>query len=117
LIKIVIKLAVAALVANAAFHLMTAYVAYYKFTDAVQQTTQYSSDKSLDQLRTRIAEIAAEHDVPVGQDDFTLTREERHTVVDGSYTRIVDFAPGYSRPWRFAFHTDTYTPEVRPGDR
>jgi hypothetical protein len=115
--KLIIKLAVVAIVANAAYHLMIAYVSYYKFTDAVQQTTQYGGDKSLDELRTRIAELAAEHDVPVGRDDFTLTREERHTIVDGSYRRIVDFAPGISRPWRFAFHTDTYTPEVRQGGR
>ena len=109
MIKLIIKLGIVALLANAAFHLGTANLAYYKFTDAIQQTTLFGNDKSLDRLRARIVEIAAEYDVPVGQDDFTLTRENLHTVVDGSYTRTIDFVPGYSRPWRFSFHTDTFS--------
>ena len=109
MIKLIIKLAIVALLANAAFHVMTAYMAYYKFSDAVQQTTLFGNDKSLERLRARIAEIATEYDLPIGQDDFTLTRDNFHTIVDGSYTRTIDLFPGYSRPWRFAFHTDTFS--------
>ena len=67
MIKLVIKLAIVALVANAAWHTMVAYTSFYKFKDAVQQTTQFGSDKSIDLL------------------------------------------PGYSQPWTFEIHTDTFS--------
>jgi hypothetical protein len=109
LIKLIIKLAIVGLLANGAFHVLSAYLAYYKFTDAVQQTTQFGGEKSLDALRARVVELAGQYDLPIGQNDFTLTRESFHTVVDGSYTRTIDLVPGYSRPWRFTFHTDTFS--------
>jgi len=41
MLKLLIKLALAALVANAAYRLGTAYLSYYRFTDAVAQTAQF----------------------------------------------------------------------------
>ena len=109
MIKLIIKLAIVALVANAAWHLMTAYTSFYKFKDAVQQTTQFGNDKSLDQLKTRVLALASDYDVPLNEDDFTLRRETLHTIVDGAYTKTIDLAPGYSRPWKFEFHIDTFS--------
>ena len=114
--KLLIKLAIVALVANAAWHLMTAYTSYYKFKDAVQQTTQFGNDKSLDQLRTRILNLANDYDLPLGEDDFTVRRETLHTIVEGAYVKTIDLLPGYSRPWRFEFHTDTFS-EAPMGER
>ena len=109
MIKLILKLAIVALLANAAWHLATAYLAFYKFKDAVQQTTLFGNDKSVERLRARIVELAGDYDLPIGQDDFTLTRENFHTIVDGSYTRPIDLMPGYVRPWTFTFHTDTFS--------
>jgi hypothetical protein len=109
LIKLAIKLAIVALIANAAWHLMTAYTAYYKFKDAVQQTTQFGNDKSLDRLKTRVLALAADYDIPLGEDDVKIRRETLHTIVDGSYVKTIDLLPGYSRPWTFEIHTDTFS--------
>jgi hypothetical protein len=116
LIKLVVKLAIVALIANAAWHLMTAYTSYYKFKDAVQQTTQFGNDKSLDQLKARVLALAGDYDLPLHEDDFTVRRETLHTIVDGAYTTTIDLLPGYSRPWRFEFHTDTFS-EAPMGER
>lgn len=109
MIKLALKLAIVALVANAAWHLMTAYTSYYKFKDAVQQTTQFGNDKSIDQLRARVLGLASDYDLPLGEDDFTIRRETLHTIVDGAYLANIDLLPGYSKPWRFEFHTDTFS--------
>jgi len=109
LIKLVVKLAIVALAANAAWHVMTAYAAHYKFTDAVQQTTLFGNDKSVERLKARVLELAVEYDLPIGEDEFTLTRDNYHTIVDGSYTRKVDLLPNYSRDWSFTFHVDTFS--------
>jgi hypothetical protein len=108
LIKGILKLAVAALIANAAWRLGSAYMSFYKFKDAVQETTQYDSERSDEQLRQRIQELAAQYDVPMTPDGFTIRRSDYHTLVDGSYTQKVDIIPGYPYPWAFSFHTDTF---------
>jgi len=108
-IKLLIKLAIVALVANAVWHVMVAYTSYYKFKDAVQQTTQFGNDKNLDQLRARVVQLAADYDLPLGEDEVTVRREMLHTIVDGSYVKSIDLLPGYTRPWTFTFHTDTFS--------
>ncbi len=109
MIKLLLKLAIVALVANAAWHLMGAYASYYKFKDAVQQTTLFGNDKTVEQLKARVLALAADYDLPIGEDDVTVTREQLRTKVDGSYTTVIQLAPGYSRPWTFEFHTDTFS--------
>ena len=107
MIKLVIKLAIVALVANAVWHTMVAYTSYYKFKDAVQQTTQFGTEKSIDQLKLRIVALASDHDLPLSEDDLTIRRDGLHTIVDGSYSKAIDLLPGYSQPWTFEIHTDT----------
>ena len=109
MIKLLIKLAIVALVANAAFHIMVAYTSYYRFKDAVQQTTQFGNDKSIEQIKARVLSLASDYDLPISEDDVTVKREQLHTLVDGAFTKTLDLLPGYSRPWTFEFHTDTFS--------
>jgi len=108
-IKLAIKLAIVALLANAAWHLMAAYTSYYKFKDAVQQATLFGNDKSVEQIKTRVLALASDYDVPLRESDVTVRRDQLHTFVDGAYTKNLDLLPGYSRPWSFEFHTDTFS--------
>jgi hypothetical protein len=109
LIKLLLKLVIVALVANAAWHVMTVYTSYYKFKDSVQQTTQFGNDKSIEQLKARILALASDYDLPIGEDDVAIRREGNHTFVDASYSKSIDLAPGYTQPWTFEVHTDTFS--------
>jgi hypothetical protein len=117
-LKFILKLLIAALIANAAWHVMSAYMSYWKFKDAVTQTTQFGNDKSVPTLKNRILQLATDYDLPIDENDFTVTRsrESLHTVVDGSYTRDVELVPGYSRPWPFPFHVDTFSDAPMTGE-
>jgi hypothetical protein len=108
-IKLAIKLAIVALLANAAWHLMAVYISDYKFKDAVQQATLFGNDKSVEQIKTRVLALAADYDVPLRESDVTVRRDQLHTFVDGAYTKNLDLFPGYSRPWSFELHTDTFS--------
>ena len=116
--KFLFKLLIAALIANAAWHVMSAYMSYWKFKDAVAQTTQFGNDKSVATIKNRILQLATDYDLPVDDDDFTVTRsrESLHTIVDGSFTRDVELVPGYSRPWPFPFHVDTFSDAPLTGE-
>jgi hypothetical protein len=107
LIKLIIKLAVVALIANATWRVGNAYVAHYKFTDSVQQAALFRGNKTDDVLRLRIFDIASDYDIPLTDGDMTLTTQEHRTKVDGNYTRIIELVPGYTYPWEFTFHIDT----------
>jgi hypothetical protein len=107
--KTLIKLALVALVANATWHVWGVYAAHFKFKDAVQSLAQYGSGQSESELRQRILELAAQYDVPITDSSFTITRQEKHTIVDGAYSRPIDLAPGFSSPWTFNWHIDVVT--------
>jgi hypothetical protein len=107
--KTLLKLALVALIANATWHLWGVYASHFKFKDAVQSLAQYGADKSEEEVRERILTLAAEYDVPITSENFTLSRKEKHTIIDGAYTRPVDLAPGFTYPWSFSWHVDTFT--------
>jgi len=107
LIKLILKLAVVALVANASWRVGGAYVSHYKFQDSVEQAALFRGSKTDDVLRRRIFEPASDFDIPVTDDQVTLTTLAHHTIVDGCYTRIIELAPGFTYPWEFTFHVDT----------
>jgi hypothetical protein len=107
--KTLLKLALVALVANATWRIGTAYVSHYRFKDSVQSTAQFRGRKSDQQIRDRILELAGEFDVPVTEQSLTLRADEHHTIVDASYERPIDILPGFTYPWRFTVHIDTFT--------
>jgi hypothetical protein len=106
--KLIVKFLIVALVANAAWHLLIAYTAHYRFKDSVEESAQYGIDLSDDRLRQRVVDLMVQFDIPADADSFTLRREDTHTIIDGSYTRTIDLVPGYSRRWPFSWHVDTY---------
>ena len=115
--KVLIKLAIVALLANATWHLWGVYAAHFKFKDAVQSASQFNGLRSEQELQSRILELATQYDVPVTETNFTLRREQNHTIIDGSYLRQVEFLPGFRFPLTFNWHVDTFTVTGAPNER
>src|SRR3954454_18867897 len=102
MVKLIVKLALAALLANAAWRLGAAYLSFYRFTDAVTQAVQFMPERARVDLPGRIVQLASQYDVPLSVNDFTVERDARnHTIIDGSYKQAVDLAPGYKYDWPF----------------
>src|SRR5262245_10914302 len=111
MLKLLIKLALAALVANAAWRLGSAYVTFYRFQDAVSEAVLFSGRKTDVELQQRVSDLASQYDIPVAPDGFSVRRnDQNHTFVDGSYVQPVDLLPGYPYPWTFSVHVDVLTP-------
>ena len=107
MISQLIRLVAVAIIANATWHVFTAYSAHYKFRDSVQSASQYSGERSESELASRVLEIAEQFDVPITSSDFTLRRDGSHTLIDGAYERSVEVVPGLSYSWPFTWHIDT----------
>ena len=107
MIKTVLKLLLAALIANAVWHVTSAYMNFYKFQDAAVEVAQFGATKSEDELRGKVIDLAAEFDVPLADTAVIVRRENDHTYIDGSYQRQLEILPGYKYPWVFKLHVDT----------
>jgi hypothetical protein len=114
--KVLLKLAIVALLANATWHAWGAYSAHFKFKDAVESASQ-GSHKADQELRSRVLELAAQYDVPLTDSDFTLQRDRNHTIIDGAYGRPIEVFPGIKAPFNFHFHVDTFTLTGDPNER
>jgi hypothetical protein len=107
--KTILKLIVVALLANAGFHASLAWIAHFRFKDAVQQTAQFGGRRSIQQIHDKVMEHASAFSVPLQEDSFTVRRDDsQHTYIDGSYTQAIDLLPGKTYPWTFTFHVDTF---------
>jgi hypothetical protein len=104
--RTLLKLAVVALVANAAWHLFGAYSPNYKLQDGIQYAAQNRGQTSDEALRDRIVEIAGQFDVPLNAGDVSISRQGTHTLIDLSYVRPIELAPGFRYPWPFSIHVD-----------
>jgi hypothetical protein len=114
--KVIIKLLVAGLIANATWRVGNAYMSHYKFTDAVKSATQYRGDMTDSQVQHRLLELAGQYDIPVTEENLTVTRQDKHTIVESAYTRPIDVAPGFTYAWPFKLHVDTFIIEPQKFD-
>jgi hypothetical protein len=110
MVKFLIKVALAGLIANATWRLGSAYIQFYKFKDAVIETATFGNQRSDAQIHQRVLELASQYDVPLVDDRLTVRRDDRHhTVIDGSYEQFIDLLPGYRYEWPFTMHIEVLT--------
>jgi hypothetical protein len=108
-IKLLLKLAIVGLIANATWRIGGAYATHYRFTDAVQATTQFRGSKTDEQIHQRVIDLATQYDLPLAAEGVTVRREDNnHTIVDGAYAKPIDVVPGFTYRWPFKFHVDTF---------
>lgn len=101
MIKLLAKLIVIGLFANAAFHVGSEYLTYVKFRDAIREAAMFKAKNDTD-LMSRILDLANQHDIPIDEDNITIRREERQVNVEGWYDKPIEIVPGYEFPWHFS---------------
>jgi hypothetical protein len=99
-IKLLVKLIIVALVANAAFHIGTEYLTYVRFREAIRDAAIFKT-KNDAELMTRILALAEQYEIPIDEDNITIRREERRVNVEGWYDKPIEILPNYEFPWHF----------------
>ena len=118
--KIVIKLLIAALIANGTWRVGQAYLSHYKFTDSVKEMTQNRGQMTDTQVQDRVFQLADQYSIPVTDQSLTITHEQLHkrTIVKGSYKRPIDLVPGFTYEWPFSIDVETFIYSAQqPGAR
>ena len=108
MLKLLIKLAIAAVLANAVYHIGLEYLNHIKFRDAVRDTATFKA-KTDAELRDQIMKLAEEYDVPLDPDALAIRREQRQVFVDGSYEKPIEVLPRYEYPWHFSWSIEANT--------
>jgi hypothetical protein len=112
-LKLFVKLAVVALLANAAYRIGMEYLTYVKFRDAVRDAATYKTNDD-DDLRKKIMDLAGDYDIPLSQDAVTIRREDRQVMVDGSYHKPIEVVPTFRFDWPFTWSIQAMTPATVP---
>ena len=110
--KLLIKLAVVALLANATWRLGMEYLTHYRFADSVQEAA-IDSGQTDAQLRQHVLELAAKYDVPLTDEALTIRTEERRRYINGTYVKPITILPGYNRNWSFTLGIESYVITAR----
>jgi hypothetical protein len=111
--KLLIKLAIVALLANAAFRIGTAYLIHYQFRDSVREAAMYRA-RTDEELRETVMEMAEQQGVPLAPDAFTVRHDAREAQIDGKYTKAIEIVPGYPYDWHFEFSIQAYISPIPP---
>jgi hypothetical protein len=102
MIRTLFKLAVVALLANAAWHLFGCYAPNYRFKDGVQFVAEHRGKATDDAVKEKVLSIAVQFEVPLDADDVTVSQRETLTIIDLFYVCPVALAPGV-KPYLLAF--------------
>ena len=106
--KTLIKLIVAALLVNAAYHGGSVFLKYYQFKDETQQMILFGQAQPVAQLTSQILGEAMKRDVPLDEDGLMVTREGARTLAEVNYTENVELFPRYLYPVNFSFSAEAY---------
>ena len=108
LIKLLLKLAIVGLIANATWQVGSAYAIHYRFVDSVRETTQFRGIMSDEQVQSRVLELATVYGVPLTDEMLTVRTQGEHTIVDGAYNRPIEVIPRATYTWPFKLQLDTF---------
>jgi hypothetical protein len=106
--KTVIKLLVAAVIANAVYRSGSVALKYYQFKDQTQQMVLFGQAQPVAALTRQILEEAMKRSVPIEDDGVTVTREGGRTVADVSYSEGVEVFPRLVYPMTFSFSAEAF---------
>jgi hypothetical protein len=101
MVKTIIKFAIVLLILHAVFRFGTAYLHYEQFKDAVREMALFSKEKDDAVVINRVMELADRYKISLEREFVQVRRDEDHTYVDASYVELIEWVPGYQRPWQF----------------
>lgn len=113
MLKLLVKLAIAALLANAGYRVGSEYLTHIKFRDAVRDAAMFKA-KTDEELRHRIMDLSSEYEIPLSEDAVTIQREDRHVFIQGSYKKSIEVVPRLHYPWPFSWAIDAMTSTTVP---
>lgn len=110
MIKLVLKLAVVALLAHAAIKIVPIFWSNLRFKDALAEQARFAGKKTEDELRNRAEKIANDLEIPVTGETITIKKAGSVTTYDTRYVAQLEYFPHRYYPWEFVIHVEETPP-------
>jgi len=107
--KLIVRLAVVALLANACYHIGSQYLTHIKLRDAIRDAAMFKARNDTE-LLTRIMALAEQYEVPLEEENLSIEREDRQVKIEGWYDQPIEVLPNYQYPWHFGLSMSVLTP-------
>jgi hypothetical protein len=114
MVKVTLKLAVVALIANALYQTVPHYYTHWQFGDAMKELATYPGFRpTVPMVQLKAEKIAREYGLPLTKDDFEIKLfppgASQLTTIDVSYEVVMKPIPGRTQPHVFAVHAEADT--------
>jgi hypothetical protein len=110
MIKLVLKLAVVALLAHAAIKIVPVFWSNLRFKDALAEQARFAGKKSEEELRNRAEKIANDLEIPVTGEGIAIKKNGPVTTYDTRYVAQLEYFPRRYYPWEFVIHVEETPP-------
>jgi hypothetical protein len=110
--RLLIKLAIVALILHALYRYGVVYVHYQQFKDAVQETALFSKERHEAEVVERVMELAAQYQIPLDRRFVQVRRENERTIINAAYMEEIEWLPTWKKPMEFVIGTEAW--HVRP---
>jgi hypothetical protein len=101
MIRRLIALLIVLTVVYAGWNVGVVWSHYRKFQDDVRNVALFGNDKSDDDLKAKVMDLASQNHVPLQPDAIAITRRAGEVEIAAHYTETVKILPGYTRPLDF----------------
>ena len=106
--RVLIKLAIVALILHAVYRYGVVYVHYQQFKDAVQETALFSKDRGEAEVVERVMQLAAQYEIPLDRRYVQVRRENEVTIINAAYVEEIEWLPTWKKPMAFNVSTEAY---------
>jgi hypothetical protein len=111
MVKLTIKLAIAALIANALWQVVPPYYTNLQFTEAMKEVAAFPGwRETMPTVKVKCAKIAKEHGIDLGPEDFDVKMIGAGTgqtaIIDVSYEVVMKPIPGRPQSHVFTIHAE-----------
>ena len=90
----IIKLVLVAALLTAAFQASRVILSNYQFEDEVEQALLFAPNTSDAEVVEKVMSLAREYDLPVEEENITISQRASDRIVNVTYTTPVPFLPG-----------------------
>jgi hypothetical protein len=115
MVKLTIKLAIVALIANALYQVVPAYYTNWQFNDSLKELATYPGlHATLPQVLDKCEKIAKAYELDLTRADFDVKMAgvggTKTMTIDVSYQVVLKPIPGHPQPHVFAMHVEGNPP-------
>ncbi len=110
MIRLVLKLAVVALLAHAGIKIVPVFWSNLRFKDALAEQARFAGKKSEEELRNRAERTANDLEIPVTAESIGIKKTGAVTTFDTRYVAQLEYFPRKYYPWEFVIHVEETPP-------